>query len=41
MKTMKTLLEYIQESAKPENGKEWEVYFNGQLDDHFTENAKN
>ena len=28
------------ESVKPENGKEWEVYFNGTLDNHFTENAK-
>lgn len=28
------------ESVKPENGKEWEVYFNGTLDDTFTEWAK-
>ena len=28
------------ESVKPENGKEWEVYVNGQLDDTFTEWAK-
>lgn len=37
---MKTLAQYINESVKPENGKEWEVYFNGTLDNTFTENAK-
>ena len=28
---MKTLTQYINEVVKPENGKEWEVYFNGIL----------
>ena len=37
---MKTLTQYINEVVKPENGKEWEVYFNGTLDNTFTENAK-
>ena len=27
-------------SSQTKNGKEWEVYFNGTLDNHFTENAK-
>ena len=38
---MKHLNNYISESAKPDNGKEWEVYVNGSLDKTFTENAKN
>lgn len=37
---MKTLNEYINEAVKPENGGEWEVYFNGSLDKTFTDNAK-
>lgn len=31
---------YILESVKPDNGLEWEVYFNGKLDTNFTEWAK-
>jgi len=38
---MKDINTYINESAKPDNGKEWEVYVNGKLDKTFTENAKN
>ena len=30
----------LMESVKPENGKEWEVYFNGTLDSTFTKWAK-
>jgi hypothetical protein len=37
---MKKLVDILNESVKPENGLDWEVYFNGQLDTHFTEWAK-
>ena len=44
----KSLIKFVQyineynllESVKPENGKDWEVYFNGKLDNTFTEWAK-
>ena len=38
---MKTILDYINESVKPENGLEWEVYVNGHKDEFFTKGAKN
>jgi len=38
---MKTIKDYISESAKPDNGKDREVYVNGKLDKTFIENAKN
>jgi hypothetical protein len=37
---MKSIKDYINESVKPDNGLDWEVYFNGKLDAHFTEWAK-
>lgn len=37
---MKSIKDYINESIKPENGLDWEVYFNGKLDTNFTEWAK-
>ncbi len=37
---MKSIKDYINESVKPENGKDWEVYVNGKLDKNFTEGAK-
>ena len=37
---MKNLKDILTESVKPENGKDWEVYFNGTLDNNFTEGAK-
>ena len=37
---MKSIKDYINESVKPENGLDWEVYFNGKLDTNFTEWAK-
>ena len=37
---MKNLNDYILESIKPENGKDWEIYINGSLDNDFTEAAK-
>ena len=37
---MKKLVDIVNESVKPENGLEWEVYFNGKLDTHFREWAK-
>ena len=37
---MKTIKDFIQESVKPENGENWEVYVNGSFDTHFTEGAK-
>lgn len=37
---MKSIKDYINESVKPENGLEWEVYFNNSLDTNFTEMAK-
>lgn len=37
---MKKLVDIVNESVKPENGLEWEVYFNGKLDINFTEWAK-
>ena len=37
---MKTIKDFIQESVKPENGKDWEVYLDGTLDTNFTEWAK-
>lgn len=37
---MKTIKDFIQESVKPENGKDWEVYVNNKLDNTFTEWAK-
>lgn len=37
---MKKLVDIVNESVKPDNGLEWEVYFNGKLDTHFTEWAK-
>lgn len=37
---MKSLNQFIEESVKPDNGKEWEVYFNGSLDKNFTDGAK-
>lgn len=37
---MKNIKDYIQEGVKPENGLDWEVYVNNQLDSYFTEGAK-
>ena len=37
---MKAIEDYINESVKPENGKDWEVYVNNKLDNTFTEWAK-
>ena len=37
---MKKLSDIVNESVKPDNGLEWEVYFNGKLDKNFTECAK-
>lgn len=37
---MKSIKDYINESVKPDNGLDWEVYFNSKLDTHFTEWAK-
>ena len=37
---MKSIEDYINESVKPENGKDWEVYVNNKLDSNFTEWAK-
>ena len=37
---MKNLNDYILESVKPDNEKEWKVYINGSLDKNFTEWAK-
>lgn len=37
---MKKLIDIVNESVKPENGLEWEVYFNNSLDTNFTEWAK-
>lgn len=37
---MKSIEDYINESVKPENGKDWEVYVNGKLDNTFTKWAK-
>lgn len=37
---MKKLVDIVNESVKPENGLEWEVYFNNSLDTNFTEMTK-
>ena len=37
---MKKLVDIVNESVKPENGLEWEVYFNNSLDTNFTKWAK-
>ena len=33
---MKAIEDYINESVKPENGKNWEVYVKNKLDSNFT-----
>ena len=37
---MKIIEDYLNESVKPENDKDWEVYVNNRLDNNFTEWAK-
>jgi len=37
---MKPISEYINESVKPENGLDWEVYVDGNFDEFFTKGAQ-